>query len=38
MLTDRLSDQTQDLVTRHHSMTKAMKVVFAVVLAMTIGA
>lgn len=33
VLTDRLSDETLDHVTRHPSMTKAMRVVFATVLA-----
>jgi hypothetical protein len=33
VLIDRLTDQTQDLVTRHRNMTKAMKVVFTAVLA-----
>jgi hypothetical protein len=33
VLIDRLTDQTQNLVTRHHSMTKAMRSVFATVLA-----
>jgi hypothetical protein len=33
ILTDRVSDQPQNLVTRHRSMTKAMRRVFAIVLA-----
>jgi hypothetical protein len=33
VLTDRVSDQPKHLVTRHHSMTRAMRLVFAVVLA-----
>jgi hypothetical protein len=33
VLTDRLSDETQDQVTRHQNMTKATRVVFAMVLA-----
>ena len=33
ILTDRLSDETQDHVTRHQNMTNAMRVVFAKVLA-----
>lgn len=33
VLTEFLSDQTRNRVTRHHSMTKAMRLVFATVLA-----
>jgi hypothetical protein len=33
VLTDCLSDQTHSLVTRYHSVTKAMRIVFATVLA-----
>jgi hypothetical protein len=33
VLIDRLSDRTQNLTTRHQNMTKAMRVVFAAVLA-----